>query len=215
MDIDSAPGALFAVFWKHLLSATFEDDLPESNWPTGGGNWMEITRKLIEDPASPWWDDSNTDEIESREDIFKGAFEDAVAEIKKLQGKDPEGWSWGDLHTITFENSVMTSFPIIKNVFNRGPFPTAGGSAIVNATGWNTLQGYQVGSVPSMRMIVDLSDLMNSLTMHTTGQSGHPYHSNYIDMADPWRLIQYQPMYWDFKDIETNASGRLTLIPQE
>jgi penicillin amidase len=215
MDIDSAPGALFAVFWKHLLSATFEDDLPESYWPTGGGNWMEITRKLIEDPTSPWWDDRTTDEIESREEIFSQAFENAVAEIQNLQGKDPEGWSWGDLHTITFENAVMSSFPIIKNVFNRGPFPTAGGSAIVNATGWNTSQGYQVGSVPSMRMIVDLSDLSNSLTMHTTGQSGHPYHSNYIDMADPWRLIQYYPMYWDLEDIETNASGRLTLIPQE
>ena len=123
---------------------------------------MEIVRNLSKDPESPWWDNHTTDDIESREDIFSQAFKEAVAEIQKLQGKDPEVWSWGDLHSINFENSVMTSFPIIKNVFNRGPFPTAGGSAIVNATGWNTSQGYQVGSVPSMRMIVDLSDLRNS-----------------------------------------------------
>jgi penicillin amidase len=107
----------------------------------------------------------------------------------------------------------MGSFPIIKRVFNRGPFPTAGGSAIVNATGWNTLDGYQVNWVPSMRMIVDLSNLNNSLSMHTTGQSGHPYHPHYIDMADPWRFIQYQPMYWELNEIEANASERLTLIP--
>ncbi len=213
MDIDSAPGTLFAVFWKHLLSATFEDDLPESQWPSGGDDWMEIVRQLINEPVSPWWDNQTTVVVESRDDIFHQAFKSAVSEIQKLQGRDPDGWTWGDLHTITFENAVMSSFPIIKNVFNRGPFPTAGGSAIVNATGWSTLQGYQVNHVPSMRMIVDLSNLSNSLTMHTTGQSGHPYHPHYIDMADPWRLIQYFPMYWERNEIETNESGHLSLVP--
>lgn len=213
MEIDSAPGALFAVFWKHLLSATFEDDLPEDHWPGGGEVWMESMRHLVNDPTSPWWDEKTTAEMESRDDIFHQAFEKAVEEIQKLQGKDPAGWSWGNLHTITFENAVMSSFPIIKNVFNRGPFPTAGGSGIINATGWSTLRGYQVSSVPSMRMIVDLSNLRNSLTMHTTGQSGHPYHPHYIDMADPWRMIQYHPMYWEYKDIETNASAHLSLVP--
>ena len=65
-----------------------------------------------------------------------------------------------------------------------------------------------------MRMIVDLSDLSNSLVMHTTGQSGHSYHPNYIDMADPWRLIQYHPMYWERNDMEANAEGHLTLVPK-
>ena len=46
----------------------------------------------------------------------------------------------------------------------------------------------------SMRTIFDLSDLTNSLTMHTTGQSDHAYHPHYIDMADPWRTIEYHPM---------------------
>ena len=213
MDIDSTPGALFAVFWKHLLSSTFHDDLPESHWPGGGGVWMEIVRKLVDDPTSPWWDDRATKEVETRDDIFRRAFTDAVEEIQKLEGKEPANWAWGDLHTITFEHGVMSSLPIIKTAFNRGPFPTAGGSAIVNATGWNTQRGYQVGAVPSMRMIVDLGDLMNSWTMHTTGQSGHPYHTYYIDMADPWRFIQYHPMYWDRGDIEANTSGHLSLIP--
>jgi penicillin amidase len=213
MDIDSAPAALFAVFWKHLLAATFEDDLPEYYQPDGDDSWMEIMRHLIKEPASPWWDNQATAEVESRDEVFQQAFSNAVEEILKLQGKDPGGWSWGELHTITFEHAVMSSFPIIKNAFNRGPFPTAGGSAIVNATGWSTLEGYQVSTVPSMRMIVDLSNLGNSLVMHTTGQSGHPYHSHYIDMADPWRLIQYHPMYWERSEIEANATEHLSLIP--
>jgi penicillin amidase len=213
MDMDSAPAALFAVFWKHLVSATFDDDLPESLALSGEDRAMEIIRQLITDPASSWWDDQDTPETETRDVIFRLAFEGAYKEIRKLQGKDLAKWSWGSLHTITFENAVMSSFPFIRDAFNRGPYPTAGGSAIVNATGWNTRSGYQVSTVPSMRMIVDLSNLSNSQTMHTTGQSGHPYHAHYIDMADPWRLIQYHVMFWQRTDVEANAEGHLRLVP--
>jgi len=64
-----------------------------------------------------------------------------------------------------------------------------------------------------MRMIVDLSDLSNSLTIHTTGQSGHAYHPHYIDMADLWRTIQYHPMLWDLEKIEQEAESLLLLTP--
>ncbi len=213
MDMDSAPAALYAVFWKHLLSATFEDELPEDSWPGGGGVWMEIIRIMVGDPSNLWWDDQSTPDAEKRDDIFRLSFESAVKEVQKLGGKDPANWAWGDLHTVTFENQVMGNFPFIRNAFNRGPFPTSGGSAIVNATGWNVQSGYQVTGLPSMRMIVDLGNLNNSLTMHTTGQSGHPYHSHYIDMVDPWRLVQYHPMLWDRAEIEAASEAHLRLVP--
>jgi penicillin amidase len=213
MDMDSAPAALYAVFWKHLLSATFDDELPEGLRSSGSGRWMELIRILVSDPSNPWWDDQSTPGVEARDDIFRLSLESAVKELQKLEGKDPTKWAWGDLHTITFENQVMSSFPFIRDAFNRGPFPTSGGSAIVNATGWNTQGGYHVISVPSMRMIVDLGNLSNSLTMHTTGQSGHPYHPHYFDMVDPWRLVQYHPMLWNRSDIEANSEGHLMLVP--
>ena len=64
-----------------------------------------------------------------------------------------------------------------------------------------------------MRMIVDLNDLNRSLTVHTTGESGHAGHPHYIDMADLWRNIQYYPMYWADNDITTNAESHLRLTP--
>jgi penicillin amidase len=64
-----------------------------------------------------------------------------------------------------------------------------------------------------MRMIVDLSELSNSLTMHTTGQSGHAYHDHYVDMTDPWRQIQYHSMLWDPEQVENEASAHLQLVP--
>jgi penicillin amidase len=70
-----------------------------------------------------------------------------------------------------------------------------------------------VVSLPSMRMIVDLSDLSKSQSIHTTGQSGHAYHPHYIDMANLWRNIQYHPMYWESGHIQAAAEGKLELSP--
>ncbi len=67
--------------------------------------------------------------------------------------------------------------------------------------------------MPSERMIVDLQNFSNSLSIITTGQSGHAYHPHYIDMADPWRMIEYHPMLWDRGQIEADAEGHLRLIP--
>jgi penicillin amidase len=62
-------------------------------------------------------------------------------------------------------------------------------------------------------MIVDLSEFENSLTMHTTGQSGHAYHDHYVDMTEPWRHIQYHGMLWDRDQVENEASAHLQLVP--
>jgi penicillin amidase len=67
--------------------------------------------------------------------------------------------------------------------------------------------------VPSLRQIVDLSDLNASRFIHTTGQSGLPASAHYDDFIDKWRNIQYVPMWWEAGTIQTNAEGTLTLTP--
>ena len=213
LDMDSAPAALYMAFWRNLLNLTFVDDLPEDYNVGVESGAKEIVRNLIAEPDSAWWDDKTTPEVEARDDIFAAAFAAGLKEIQKLQGKDPANWAWGDLHTITFHNQVMSSFPFIANAFDRGPYPTAGGAAIVNATGWDESAPYVVDWLPSMRMIVDMGDLTNSLVVNTTGQSGHPYHPNYIDQADLWRNIQYRPMLWAQADVEADAEGHMRFIP--
>ena len=101
----------------------------------------------------------------------------------------------------------------IEALFNRGPFRTSGGSEIVNATGWDATKSYEVESIPSERMIVDLSDFSQSQSVITTGQSGHAYHPHYIDMADMWRNIQYHPMLWNREVVETASKEHLQLTP--
>jgi len=124
-------------------------------------------------------------------------------------------WAWGKLHKATFENQSLgkSGIGLIESMFNRGPIPTSGGNGIVNATGWVLDEPAAVRSVPSERMILDLADWQRSLSLHTTGQSGHPYHKHYGDMIIPWRDIQYHTMHWDRSALEADAEGTLRLEP--
>jgi penicillin amidase len=214
--MDSAAAALYASFWKCFLTNTFGDDLPDDMQPVGSSRWFQVVSNMASHPESSWWDSQlTTDKVETREDILKMSFDQAVSDVQAALGKDPTKWRWGDLHTAILKNQTLGNSGIapIENLFNRGPFPTSGGPSIVNATGWNATKGFELTSLPSLRMIVDLSDMRNSLTVHPTGQSGHAYNPNYINMVDLWRNIQYYPMLWDKQDIISNANGHLVLTP--
>ena len=213
MNLDSGPALLYAVFWKHVLAASYQDDLPDYFWPEGGSRWMEVTRRLLKDPTNSWWDDKSTSEVETRDAILAKAFAGAVEETKEIAGKDRTNWAWGEIHTTTFKNQVMSNIPFVRDLFNRGPFPTAGGNAIVNANSWSALEGYGVESLVSERVIMDTSDWQESIWVNTTGQSGHAYHPHYIDMVDPWRLVEYVPQHWERSVIEANTEGHLRFLP--
>jgi penicillin amidase len=83
----------------------------------------------------------------------------------------------------------------------------------VNAAGWDATEGFEVDWLPSMRMLVDLGDLANSLAVHTTGQSGHVDHPHYDDMIPLWQEGRFSPMLWQRREIVRNAESVQVLIP--
>lgn len=216
MHMDSPQAALYASFWARLVDNLFNDQLDDGS--AGGGSMdMWAAYQLAQEPENPWWDDIRTTDItETRDDILSRSFREGYQAVVDQLGSDRAAWKWGSLHTSTFVSNPLGSSGInlIENIFNRGPVATSGGSSIVNATSWSAAaEDYAVRSLPSMRMIVDLGDFRRSLTIHTTGQSGHPYSPHYADMIDEWRNIQYHPMLWAREDVEANAASRLTLKP--
>lgn len=212
---DSQAAAVYAAFWRNLLKNTFDDELPEEYWADGGDRWFEVTRSLTTDSA--WWDDVSTAGVtEMREDILKKSFSEGVAELEDLLGNDPAKWTWGGIHVANFRNATLgeSGVPPIEALFNRGPFPVSGGKSIVNAASWDATEGYEVTNLPSMRAIYDLSNFANSLTIHTTGQSGHAFNPHYVDMAQRWANGEYDPMLWELSAVTVNAEGHLVLTPK-
>ena len=215
--IDSTSAAVFNAFWRAFLQNTFNDDMPEERYyPDGGSRWNEIMRTMVNNPNDPFWDDKTTEDVvESMPDIIKKSFSDGVSELEEIFGKDVTTWNWGDMHASTFRNGTLgeSGIFLIEDLFNRGPFPTGGGEAIVNATGWSVRDGYETNWLPSMRMIVDLGNMNNSLTVHTTGQSGHAYHPHYDDMSQLWADVGYYPMWWEQESIINDSEAHLVLVP--
>ena len=213
---DSTAAAVFNAFWRNFLQNTFNDELPERYWVDGGSRWNDVMRTMAKNPNDPFWDDKSTaDVIETMDDMIKISFAEGVAELQKMYGKDMSKWIWGDMHASTFRNSTLgeSGVSLIENLFNRGPIPTGGGEAIVNATGWSVKDGYETNWLPSMRMIVDFSNLNNSVTVHTTGQSGHAYNEHYDDMASMWANIKYYSMWWEQESVIKDSEGHLKLAP--
>ncbi len=212
---DSAGAAVWAATWRALLALTFQDELPESLWPTGGSRWFVVMEGLMANPTDPFWDDRTTALVETRDDILALSFTNAVKELSETLGDTPSAWQWGDLHEVEFRNQTLgeSGIGLIEGRFNRGGFRASGGESIVNATGWNPVDGYKVDWLPSMRMIVDLANLENSRAIHTTGQSGQISSKHYIDMAATWVAGKNFPMRWDRTTVEAAAEGTLRLVP--
>jgi penicillin amidase len=212
---DSAGAALLEAFRLHLVRATFEDELGQNLLSRDFGNLMVALENLLPDPASPWFDNLNTPEVEDRDAILLQALGQAVEELTGSLGSDTSRWRWGDLHTATFVNQSLGKSGIrpIEMIFNRGPVEVDGTMAAINNTGYNPNDPYAVVTVPSYRQVIDLADFSRSVSMHTTGQSGHPFNPHYGDMIDSWRNIQYHPMLWARPQIEASAEAHLTLMP--
>ena len=140
---------------------------------------------------------------------------DAHAELTARLGDDAATWRWGALHTLTLTHATFGSSGIgpLEQLFNRGPLETSGGSDIVNATAWSAPDGYEVVWVPSMRMLMDLSDLDAGRWIHLTGQSGRPFHRHYTDQAERWRVGDSAPMAFTPGATAARAEQVLTLTP--
>ena len=122
---DFAAAAVFNAFWRHLLQNTFNDDLPEERYyPDGGSRWNEIMRHL--DDSSAWWDDKTTTDVrETRDDIIRKSFEQGVAELEEIFGRDPAKWNWGEMHASTFRNGTLgeSGVPPIEVPLQPWSFP--------------------------------------------------------------------------------------------
>ena len=225
-DMESPQAVLYSHFWARLIDNLFNDqllsqELDEDIKVYGTDTDMRAIYLLMAEPDNAWWDDVATDNvIETRDDIllksFREGYDKAVAEL----GKDRNKWKWGDVHTATFVSIPLgeSGTGFIEGMVNRGPFAVAGSSGTVNNTAWvaeEEGEGFAVDWLPSMRMIVDFSDLSKSVAVHTTGQSGHPYSPHYSDMIDLWLNIEYHPMLWSRAQVEASAVATLILNPSQ
>ncbi|MGO4533974.1 penicillin acylase family protein [Leifsonia sp. 2MCAF36] len=213
-DAKSAGAAYFAVFWRELLNDMFARKLPAATAPTGGDRWFTVVGSLLSEPDSPWWVDRHLGTTD-RDTMIAYAADQAWGKTRELLGGDPASWRWDRLHTLTLENASLGESGVapIEWLFNRGPWHVGGGTSVVDATGWDATLGYEVGRLPSMRMVVDLADFDASTWVNLTGASGHAFDAHYTDQTDLWATGRTRPWPFSTAALKKAADQTLTLRP--
>jgi penicillin amidase len=175
-----------------------------------GDHWLSWLTDITAHPDSPWFDLGHG---ETRDDVFHQAFQLTLEELTSRFGPEMKDWTWGTLHQLTFVHPLGSN-PILASVFNIGPFPVGGDHTTVLATGSNyhNLDSSQIVG-PPYRMIVDLGDLNNSISLLAPGQSGNPASPYFSDQIDAWFQGDYHPILIDRLRIEESTRHTLKLIP--
>jgi penicillin amidase len=66
------------------------------------------------------------------------------------------------------------------------------------------------GSQPAFPAYFDASQ-----SIHTTGQSGHPFNNHYDDFIEPWQNGAYHPMWFSRDAVLEAAVNHLVLQPPQ
>ncbi|MGN8026334.1 penicillin acylase family protein [Microbacterium sp. 22242] len=210
---DSPAAAYANVLWQNLARNIFQNR--ETPLPMDGqGRLFTVVGAMLDKPDDPLWTNPRIG-VSGRDEMLALSAEQAYDELVKAQGSDQSRWNWGDLHAITLTQQTLGKSGIapIEWLFNRGPYPVGGGSSLVDATGWQLGDSYATTTVPSMRMVVDLSNLDHSSWIHLTGASGHAFSPHYTDQTDDWRQGLQKPWPFTKEAVDAATVDTLTLTP--
>ncbi len=134
------------------------------------------------------------------------SLDDGVRGISSLvHSHDHAAWRWGDTLPLIIRHPLSSGSPFARRWLDVGPYPQKGTGTTVKQT---TLR---VG--PSMRMVVDFSDLDDSLQNIVLGESGQPFSPYYRDQFQAWYDGESFPMLFSNSAVEKGAVHNLVLEP--
>ena len=205
---DSRAAVIYEAFRISLLEVVFRDALgPDlfKRYREQSSFWQVALLQLLQDPASGWWGPEGRDAKVAR------ALAEAHSVLTDRLGRDRSTWTWGRLHVMEFVH-LIGQVPALGWIFNATAPPTGGDGFTVNNAAFSQ-RTFRQGVVASYRQVLDLDDWDRSIAIHTTGQSGLPFHRHYTDFVPMWATGQYHPLLFSRGRIQQEAEGALTLAP--
>ncbi len=220
--------------WEYkVLRAIFDDDLGDllaREYVGSPFSWHAL-ELLLRQPEDPWWDDRATPGVERAPEVVAAAFDRAGAELRAVEGQ-PRRWTWGRLHTVSFQDGAFGSSGIgpLEWLLNRGPYPAPGAAGALNNTYVRFSRAYpdpndpsarpvgfgrvfEVTNLPSLRLLVDLSRPDATRIVTTTGNGGVPFSRQHGNLVDDWLAGRTVPLPLSGPAIEASTVSQLRLVP--
>jgi len=213
---ESQAPTVYAVYFQFLLKNIFEDEMGESlfneyvflaNVP------YRVVPKLLVQNKSNWFDNTNTENKETRDDIIRKSFIDAIEYLESEVNDDIKYWQWGDIHKVTFKHFFHGSTALLDKLLDIGPFEIGGDGTTVFNSEYSFTSPYENKLGPSMRFIYDFANPDVFEFILPTGQSGHFFSNHYSDMTKMWLHGDYVKINTNRDSIKSNNYKLLKLIP--
>lgn len=215
-DLQSAVPVLYYPFLYHLMESTFGDELGEEQFEAYLNTYLmkRTNFKIFYEDSSIWFDDVVTKETESKQDVVISAAKSAMNQLKKQypDGNYPE---WGEVHLLTFTHPMASVAPLDR-LFNVGPYPIAGTNESINQQSfvYNDEGVYPVKHGPQMRILIDMAEIENSVSVNPTGQSGNRFSEYYSDQSEMFINGAFRPQLMNKKEIAKHSVYTLLFTPE-
>jgi penicillin amidase len=180
MDKDLAAPTIYRKWRDYYYDYTFNDEF--NFYTTTRKPAVNILEQLTRNNASSlWFNDINTATTEDRDTIIIKALNATSEDLVDFYGtSDVSTWRWGDVHKLSFEHLI----PQLESL-NIGPFEGDGSGYTVTPSGVNIRNGVgEAHGGASERLIVDLSDMKNSISVIPSGQRGISSSEHYSDQLE-------------------------------
>jgi penicillin amidase len=214
-------GSTEAVFFEALLANMtknfFQDELGESLYSAFSrlpSMPLLALEQVLKQEKHAWIDDiTTTEHVETKQELIVKSFRQAAVFLREQLGQDETRWTWGALHTLTF-NHPLGKHPLLRKQFNLGPFHVGGSSTTIRCSGYDPEYPFHVAWGASARMLIDLGNPNNSISILPTGQSGQPLDEHYRDQLPLYVGNLYHPNLTDTLKIVQSGWNCLQLIPE-
>ena len=232
-DVESYGCTAYMAVELAVQRAIFDDELgPLARDYVGTPVAWEALINVLSESISPWW----TVGVPGAEPVEPGrrvaeAIDSAGADLRAAFG-EPENWTWGNVHQVTFKESTLGSSGLLplELYFNAQPRGAPGADGTINNNYWQPGRAYpdpddptsegvgmdevfDVAGGPSYRLLVDMSDLNGARIVITTGQSGNAFDPHSIDQIPLWLTGESVSLPFSEVNVVANAAQTLTLTP--
>ena len=227
-DRNSTAATIFDLWFMNFVRNTLQDEFGEEAYDNFVAHELMPVRTLtgLLQDSSLFFDNVNTPELETKSDIVIKSMQDAIVFLSDSLGSEPFEWRWEQLHTITFEPPLFAEAAedpnapgalklIVGNMLSDGPFPVPGHGMSPNNGQYSWDKPFEMVLGPSVRRIVDLSDLRSSKSVIPTGQSGNPLSMHFGDQTELWLNGQYRTFYQDSALFRQAEIRTMTLVPAQ
>lgn len=220
--VNSTAATIFDLFFINLSGELLQRDVP-AHLLEGIFRLEYLPVRMVTSiltDGSSYFNIADEETERFRLNTIQTAMNKTIGQLTEQLGEEPFEWRWETLHTLTLKPPLLADIAahseapgalrlIVENLLSEGPHPVPGHGMTINKGEYSWNKPFEMTLGPSIRRVVDFSNLSRSFSVLPTGQSGHPLSTNYADQTDLWLEGRYRYIYSDstfFREVNAQTT---------